>query len=272
MVVIANSLPEGDHAFKLAEQIRTAVNAIYPQDAHLAGENFSTLDMRDTIRTDEAIVNGLAILAVGLVLLFTFKSLSLPFILLLTIEGSIWINLAIPYFSGTRLSYIGYLIISTVQLGATVDYGILYTQHYLDNRKIYPKKKAAAQSLAETLPSLLPPALILTVIGYILGIISSITIVSELGTVLGRGAFLSFVMVASFLPALMILFDPLIKRTTYQAAFFKEKSIVLPEPNDEDYLAENVDVDAEPLSDYETTSLQMFGDEGPSEEENHETE
>ena len=276
MVVIAHSLPEGDHAFKLAEQLRATVGTIYPQDAHLAGENFSTLDMRDTIRTDEAIVNGLAILAVGLVLLFTFKSISLPLILLLTIEGSIWINLAIPYFSGTRLSYIGYLVISTVQLGATVDYGILYTQHYMDNRKIYPKKKAAAQSLAETLPSLLPPALILTVIGYILGLISSITIVSELGTVLGRGASLSFLMVATFLPALMILLDPLIKRTTLRASFFKSKLFTVPKLDDSDYISDNAEIETVSLAypdeirTVEKNSLQMFTDESPSKEAKNE--
>ncbi len=221
-IVIADSLAEGDHAFKLAEQLRATVANIYPEDAYLAGENFSTLDMRDTIRTDDAIVNGLAILAVGLALLFTFKSLSIPLILLLTIEGSIWINLAIPYFGDTSLSYIGYLVISTVQLGATVDYGILYTQHYLDNRKLYGKKKSAALSLAEALPSLLPPAMILTVVGYILGLVSSITIVSELGTVLGRGASLSFLMVATFLPALLVLFDGVVRRTTIKPGFVKE--------------------------------------------------
>lgn len=226
-VVIADSLAEGEHAFALAEDIRTTVYQIYPENAYLAGENFSTLDMRDTIQTDNAIVNGLAILAVGLVLLFNFKSLSLPLILLLTIEGSIWINLGIPYFADMKLSYIGYLVISTVQLGATVDYGILYTQHYLDNRKLYGKRKAAALSLAEALPSLLPPALILTVVGYILGFVSSITIVSELGTVLGRGAALSFVMVATFLPALMMLFDSLIKRSTWKADFYSERTKTL---------------------------------------------
>ncbi len=222
-VVIADSLPEGDAAFALAEKLRETVAGIYPENAHLAGENFSTLDMSDTIRTDNAIVNGLAVLAIGLVLLFTFRSLSLPLILLLTIEGSIWLNLSVPYFADTQLSYIGYLVISTVQLGATVDYGILYTQHYLDNRKLYAPKKAAALSLAEALPSLLPPALILTGVGYILGFVSSITIVSELGTVLGRGASFSLILVSTFLPALLIFFDKLVGKTTLKSRFIQNQ-------------------------------------------------
>ena len=223
MIVIADSLAEGEHAFGLAERLRETVASVFPEDAHLAGENFSTLDMRDTILVDNALVNGLAILAVGLVLLFTFRSLSLPLILLLTIESSIWINLAIPYFQGTTLSFIGYLIISTVQLGATVDYGILFTQHYLDNRKRFGKKEAAARTFAESVPALLPPAMILTLVGFILGMISSIPVVSELGIVLGRGALLSFILVTTFLPALLMLFDSFIRVTTRKVDFLQKR-------------------------------------------------
>lgn len=228
MIVIADSKAEGEHAFGLANRLRDTVVSVYPENAHLAGENFSTLDMRDTIQVDNAIVNGLAILAVGIVLLLTFRSISLPLILLLTIESSIWINLAIPYFQGTTLSFIGYLIVSTVQLGATVDYGILFTQHYLDNRKLFGRKEAASRSFAEAFPALLPPAMILTLVGFILGMVSSIPVVSELGIVLGRGALLSFILVTTFLPALLMLFDSFIRVTTRKANFLPEKGKPMP--------------------------------------------
>ncbi|MGI6546506.1 MAG: efflux RND transporter permease subunit [Fastidiosipilaceae bacterium] len=221
-IVIADSLAEGDHAFGLASDLRAQVEAVYPQGAHLAGENFSTLDMRDTIRKDNRLVNGLAILAVGIVLLITFRSVALALILLLTIEASIWINLAIPYFQGTNLSFIGYLVISTVQLGATIDYGILFSQHYMDNRKLFGKITSAQRAYAESVPALLPPALILTTVGFILGIVSSLDVVSELGIVLGRGALLSLLLVTTFLPALLLLFDPIIERTTWKPEFHKK--------------------------------------------------
>ncbi|NLA82422.1 MAG: MMPL family transporter, partial [Clostridiaceae bacterium] len=132
LILIAESPVESPETYALAETIREMVDQAYPEGGtHLAGANFVLLDMKTTINQDMIIVNGLAILAIGLIIMIAFRSIALPLLLVLTIELSVWINLAIPYFGGTSLNYIGYLIISTVQLGATVDYGILLTQHYL---------------------------------------------------------------------------------------------------------------------------------------------
>lgn len=215
---------EGKEAFRMVEEVRSAVDEFYGQEGHVVGESVVNLDMRDTVRKDNSIVNGLAILSVGLVLIINFRSLMIPLLLLLTIETSIWMNLSVPYFSGTTLSFIGYLVISTLQLGATVDYGILFTQHYLDNRKERGKKEAIYHSFVETIGGLLPPALILTAAGFILSYVSSLSIVSELGTVLGRGTLTSFLMVIFFLPGMLYVCDPLIEKTTWKAHFFKEKT------------------------------------------------
>ncbi len=213
---------EGDAPFELVENIRETVYSYYP-DGHILGESVVNYDMKTTIEKDNAIVNGLAIVSVGLVLLISFRSLSLPLLLLLTIETSIWINLSMPYFSGTSLTYIGYLVISTIQLGATVDYGILYTQHYIDNRQLMHKKDAIYESFMETIAGLLPPAMILITAGYLLYFISSLSIVSELGLVLGRGALISFLLVIFFLPGLLNSFDLLVEKTTMHVKFFKQE-------------------------------------------------
>lgn len=190
-LILMNDLSsEGEAEFAAVEEIKRITENLYPE-YYLAGELPSTYDMKIFTTQDNRIVNGLAILTIGVVLLLTFRSVMIPLLLLLTIETSIWINLAIPYFTGTKLSYIGYLIVSAVQLGATVDYGILYTQHYLDNRKKYSKIEAARRSIIEAIQPLFPPALILTLAGLILWQISSLQVVSELGQVLGRGAALS---------------------------------------------------------------------------------
>ena len=181
--------------------------------------------MLDTILEDSIIVFGFEILSVALVIAIAFRSISLPFLLVLTIEISIWINLALPYFSGTNLSYIGYLIVSTVQLGATVDYGILLTQHYMDNRKILGKKEAARKSVSDTAGSLISPAFILAAVGLVLAAVSSISVVSELGLVLGRGALLSLGMVIFLLPNLLRIFDRLIEKTTWKADFLPDSLI-----------------------------------------------
>ncbi len=221
LILTVRGPKEGPGPFESVEAIRELVYKYYPQ-GHVLGESVVNYDMKTTVEKDNAIVNGLAIISVGLVLLISFKSLSIPLLLLLTIETSIWINLSVPYFTGTSLTYIGYLVISTLQLGATVDYGILYTQHYLDNRLVMTKEEAIYVSFIETIGGLLPPALILISAGYLLYFVSSLSIVSELGLVLGRGALTSFLLVISFLPGLLNLFDYPVEKTTLRVKFFKK--------------------------------------------------
>lgn len=214
IILTVRSEKEGPAAFALVEELRAVAEKHYPEKYHLLGESVVTYDMKETIQKDNAIVNGLAIVTVGLVVMLSFQSFTIPLLLLLTIEASIWFNLSVPYLTSTPLSYIGYLIISTIQLGATVDYGILFSQHYLDNRAIHDKRTAAKETISQTFGTLLPPALILTLAGLILNRVSSLAIVAELGEVLARGASFSFLMVIFFLPTLLILFDGLIHKTT----------------------------------------------------------
>ena len=167
-------------------------------------------------------VSTLAIIAIGLVLLLTFRSLSIPLLLLLTIETSIWINLSVPYFTGDPICYIGFLVINTVQLGATVDYAILFTQHYLRLRRTLPKRETVVETVRQTAASILTSAMILTAAGAAIGICSDQQVVSELGVLLGRGAALSAVMVLLVLPALLCLLDRVVEKTTLQLTFWKK--------------------------------------------------
>lgn len=221
IVLTVDSDKEGVAAFALVDRVRAIAQEYYPDRYHLTGESVVTSDMKVTITADNLVVNGLAMVTVGLVLLISFRSLIIPFLLVLTIEGSIWINLTVPYLTGTHLAYIGYLVVSTVQLGATVDYAILFTQHYLANREHVGRREAVARTVGETFGVLLIPALILMSAGLILAAVSSLEVVSQLGTVLGRGAALSFVMVYLFLPGLLLAFDPVIEKTTWKARFVR---------------------------------------------------
>ncbi len=220
-IITAAIHPEGDIAFDLVDQVRTAATDLYGEHIYLTGHPVIMEDMKTTIRSDDAVVNGFAILAIAVVIMLAFKSLILPIVLVSTIEIAIWMNLSIPYFSGESLSYIGYLIISTVQLGATVDYAILYTEHYLDCRKTMNKHHSTLTAAKETLPSLFPPALILTFAGFALERTSSLGIVSELGQVLGRGAIFSFLMVVLALPGLLHLLDSWIEKLSWRLNFYR---------------------------------------------------
>ncbi len=219
LILVSDVKTESAPSFALVETIREKTAAYYGDDYHLIGENATLVDMRDMISRDNMIVNGLAILAVGLVVALVFRSIAIPLILLLTIEAAIWLNLAIPYLQGKELNFIGYLVISTVQLGATVDYGILLTQYYLDHRKTLLPREAAMQSVADTAGSLVSPALILAGVSFTLMGVSTIAVVKELGLVLGRGALISLGMVMFFLPGLLVLLDRAIEKTTMKTSF-----------------------------------------------------
>lgn len=217
-IIIYASVPdEGDEAFAVAQAVRDAAHKHYGDSCHLIGQNVVNYDLKETITGDYLPVTLASVIAIGLVLVLTFRSLSIPLILLLTIEGAVWINLGLPYFMGDNLNYIGYQIISSVQLGATVDYGILFAQRYLDYRKTADRKEAARLAVAGTAASILTPAGILTFAGLALGFVSTNGIISQLGGILGRGAAISAAMVLLFLPALLIVFDGIIQKTTLKS-------------------------------------------------------
>ena len=174
------------------------------------------------VSVDTKIVNIIAVIGIFIVLLLTFRSLTIPLLLVFSIETAIWINLSYAYFTNQHLNFVGYLVISTVQLGATVDYAILLTNRYLENRKNLSKEKAMKITIDDNLRVILISASILATAGFILSLTSTNPIISELGMLLGRGTILSFVMVACVLPALLLLFDKVIQKTTLKGEFYEE--------------------------------------------------
>ena len=213
---------EGDAAFNLVGRVREIAESYYPGEWLLAGEGVSTCDMKATVTLDMTKVNLIAIAAVFIVLLFSFKSISLPVILVLAIEAGIWINTAIPYFTNQSVFYISYLIITSIQLGATVDYAILFTDRYTEFRRTLPRKEAVVQTVSSVTVSILTSGLALTVVGFLMGYISTHGLLSQLGFFLGRGALLSMGIVLFALPGMLCLLDGLIERTTKGAVFVKK--------------------------------------------------
>lgn len=218
IILYLDTSDEGEEAFRLVEAVRNTANGYYPDAYQLVGPSVVNYDLMHTIVNDNKLVTVAVVIAIGMVLLLTFRSLSIPLILLLVIEGATWINLSLPYFAGSSLNYVGYQIISSVQLGATVDYGILFVQQYMNNRKRMDFRSAARRTVTDTAASILTPASILTIAGMMLGVISSNGIVSQLGAMLGRGAMLSAGLVLTMLPGLLLLFDKLIEKTTLRRA------------------------------------------------------
>lgn len=212
-MVLSVDVPyEGEETFALVEQVRNIAQKYYSDTYYLAGEGVSTYDLMETVTDDMVKVNLMAIAAVFIVLLLSLRSISLPIVLVLSIETAIWINLSIPYFMDTPIFYIAYLIISSIQLGATVDYAILMTDRYKENREMMNKKAAVIQTISDVTVSILTSGSVLTVVGLLLGYITTNQLLGQLGIFIGRGAILSLIIVLFVLPGLLYLFDPLIIR------------------------------------------------------------
>jgi len=213
---------EGEEAFQLIEQVNSKAKQYY-DEVYSVGESVTLYDIKNTVQKDNTLVNLLTIITIAIVLIITFKSISIPIVLLLTIQTSVWINLSVPYFTDSALVYVGYLLISIIQLAATVDYAILLTDAYKEYREEMTALEAMKKTLDEKIFSIGISGVILSSVGFILWITSSNPIVSSIGLLLGRGALLAFIMVVIFLPAMFIVFDKLIAKTTLKAHFYKEK-------------------------------------------------
>lgn len=222
IIVYTDTLAEGDIAFKTVESINEKTKSHYGDAFYTLGQSTNLYDMKNIVQKDNVVVNLIAVIAIFIVLLVTFRSVMLPFMLVFTIEAGIWINLAIPYFSGTPINFLGYLVISTIQLGATVDYAILLTNTYLRNRKQMPKHEAISVSLGGSFKSMLVSALTLSTAGFTLYATSSNKAIADIGLLLGRGTLLSFLMVVCFLPTLLTVFDKVIEKTTYRTENFHQ--------------------------------------------------
>ena len=223
MIVSVNADYEGEDTIKLIEKVKETANRYYSDDYYLAGEGISTYDLKNTVMADMNVVNIIAIVAVFLVLLLSKKSLLIPVILVSAIETAIFINMSVPYFRSTTIFYIAYLIISSIQLGATVDYAILLTERYCEMRETLDRRDSIKTTLEKVSVSILTSALTMIIVGFLLGKFSTHGLISQLGYLLSVGTTASVIIVLFVLPGLLYMFDGLIQKTTKNINFINER-------------------------------------------------
>lgn len=221
IILNATTSAEGEEAFAFVEKVQDITSRFYDDHFYMTGESVTLYDMKGIVEKDNTLVNLLTVITIAFVLLVTFRSALLPVLLLLTIQASVWINLAVPYFTDEPLVYIGYLIISIVQLAATVDYAILFTDDFMIYRRRMNAFEAAKKMINEKIFSIGVPASILSSVGFILWFTSSDPIISSIGILLGRGTLLAFTLVVLFLPALLLLSDRFIQKATWKPNFYE---------------------------------------------------
>jgi predicted RND superfamily exporter protein len=213
IMIYVKTSDESDFAFRCTNEITSIVRSYYPEDSYITGVIPSTQDIKSIITADYNFVNLLSILGVGLVVLISFKSLIIPIVVLIPIEVAVFFNMAVPYFTGESMLYMGYIIVSCLQLGATVDYSILMTNNYMDARRTYPEKaRAIKHTVSRSALSILTSGTILTIAGYGLYFVSSVAAIGGLGHLIGRGALISVLMVLFLLPVLLTMADPLLMK------------------------------------------------------------
>lgn len=206
---------EGKETFAAIDEVRAAAKKYY-DEVLVVGDATSNYDLSSSFQKDNIIISIMTALFVGIILLVTFQSFSVPIMLLATIQSSIWINFSFPYLTSSTMFFLSYLIVSSIQMGATIDYAIVITSRYLELRKIIPdRKEVVVKSLNHAFPTVATSGTILTCAGFVVGMLTGNPVIASLGTVLGRGALCSIILVMTVLPQILFLCDPLIDRMTF---------------------------------------------------------
>lgn len=214
-VVLNISLPvEGQETYDALEEIRGIAAQYYSKDSViLVGNSTSDHDLESSFASDNIIISVLTALFVMIILFFTFQSAGLPVLLVLTIQGSIWINFAVPSIEGQTVFFIAYLIVSAIQMGATIDYAIVISNRYLQLKQQMPLKEAITETLNQSFPTIFTSGSILTCAGFLIGEIASDATVASIGVALGRGTLISIILVLFVLPQILLMGDIIIEKT-----------------------------------------------------------
>ena len=221
IVLTSNITDESPEAFELVDTVRGLCSKYYGDDYKLVGNTVSYYDIRSVTTQDNTTVKLASVLAIGIVLLVMFKSISIPIILILAIEVSIWINEAVPYFTGDTINFVAFLVIDAVQLGAAVDYAIIYTEEYLKLRREMPKRRASVLAIEHTAQPIMTSSsiLILACLGIYFAVSSPL--IQQVGMLIARGALISVIEIFFVLPLLFRMCDGFVRRTSRNIDFYQ---------------------------------------------------
>ena len=217
MVITADVPIEGDESVALVNALRSLADGRYGEGACLViGDVTSAKELADTFNGDSLLINLLTIAFVFIILIFTFRSVVGAALLVFVIQGSIWINFTFPYLTHTRASFVTNMIVSAIQMGATIDYAIVIMSRYLDLKKLHTPQEAMARAVNESFPTVMTSGTIMTVAGILIAYRVSDVYIGHIGLAVGRGALISVILVLSVLPQLIVLLDKVIEKTTFR--------------------------------------------------------
>lgn len=213
LVLTLNLPEESDETFAFLDTLHETTAKYYPENSYLVGNSTSDFDLSTSFGDDNLLIGVLTIVFVVLVLIFTFKSSGLPVLLILVIQGSVWINFSFPYLQQEPLFFLSYLVVSSIQMGANIDYAIVIANRYVELKQIMPPKKAIVESLNQAFPTIVTSGTILASAGVLIGFLSTNPSISSIGVCLGRGTLISIFLVMGILPQILLLGDVIIDKT-----------------------------------------------------------
>ncbi len=216
MLVYLNLPVGGDETYEFLDQIRLVTKSYYPDgDVYVVGDSSSEQDFKASFSRDNVVVSVLSILIVLVVLLFTFKSAGIPILLILVIQGSIWINYGIPTITNSPLFFLSYLVVSSIQMGANIDYAIVTTSRFMEFKDKMPKKDAIIETMNLAFPTIITSGLMMVIAGILIGQMTSNAAIAGIGDSLGRGTILTIIIVMFILPQILLLGEKVIDKTSF---------------------------------------------------------
>lgn len=212
MLVYLNLPIEGNETFAFIDTLHSVI-AKYYDDALVVGDSTSCKDLASSFATDNIIVSVLSLLFVIIILFFTFKNAGLPVLLILVIQGSVWMNFSVSALTGTNIFFLSYLIVSSIQMGANIDYAIVISSRYMELKKQMPIKEAIRGALNFAFPTVLTSGSILAAAGFLISRLSTEPSIVSIGTTLCRGTLISMFLVMFVLPEILLLGDIIVEKT-----------------------------------------------------------
>lgn len=232
----------GKNAFDYVGKLRAALNENEHIDGscYLLGDTVSLYDVRETFKKDNIIISVVSVVTILLIVAISFRSLSVPVILVLVIQSGIWITSAISFIFSESIFFMVYLILVCIMMGASIDYAIILTSRYMENRKTMDKGESMKEALNSSVLTILTSGTIFVTASLVIGLVSTIPVISSIGLLISRGVLISVLLVLGLLPQLLILFDKVIAKTTLNSKFYFEKPQNPPETEEKELKTEEI--------------------------------
>lgn len=218
ILVYLNLPEEGEETFNFLDKMHTIANEYYEGDILVIGEATSQYDLKKTFSRDNTVVTIISILAVLVVLLFTFKSAGMPVLLIMVIEGAIWINFAVPTIQKDNIFFMTYLIVSSIQMGANIDYAIVISGRFMELKDKMSHKDAIIETMNFAFPTIITSGSMLALAGISIGMLTSDGAICGIGQCLGRGTIISIFLVMFVLPQILLIGAKIIDKTSFEVS------------------------------------------------------